>query len=249
MLKEALEFQYELGSKSVEASLLDLPDHRVLLVKPGGVCETLEKGRVIRRDEVSALASLILWCESNADAANQLDIWVAEKSVEVAGNFESAVDCNFASLPLAGSRAWLTLAEQRGKGVRQKDFVRLLRGPLADSFDSQYLRVFQSMDFQRKNDGGRTLSHKGESLGRSIESAAQGRDGEIPERITFRIPRFDFSGSPIVLITVAIEIDAEAETIMLLAVGDTFTQATKLALSDIREQLAKAIPGASVYLA
>ncbi len=248
MLKEALEFQYELGLKSVQASLIPLPDHRVLLVKPGGGSEVIEKGRVIRHDEVSTLASVVLWCETNA-AVGKLDIWVAEKSVKVAIDSESAVNCNFVSLQLDGSRAWSTLCEQRGKSIRQKEFVRLLRAPLADSFDNQYLRVFQSLDFKRKNDGGRTVSHKGESLGRAIESIAQGRDGEIPERITFRIPRFDFHGSPIVEITTAVEIDAEAETIMLLVVGDTLAFATRTALLDIREQLAKALPGASVYLA
>ena len=125
----------------------------------------------------------------------------------------------------------------------------MLRGPLADTFDPQHLRVLKNLDFTRKSDGSRSVTHKSESLGRSVELAAQSRDGDIPEVIVFQVPRFDFEGSPTIHVKMAVEVDAEADLISLFVIGDAFTQGTRSALREIGEQVKDAVDYAEVYQA
>lgn len=244
MFKEALEFQHELGRRSVQPSLTDLPGNTVLLTKPDGTSTVLTKDRTLRKDKVSSLRSLADWCSGK----EALDVWVRERVIEAINYPTVPNQVDSVSLPLTHSQAWQTLAGWNKKGFKQKEAVRLLRGQLADTFDEQHLRVFKSLDFSRRNDGTRSVTHTGESLGRSIELQAQGKDGAIPERIAFQLPVFDFEESPKVTVVMAVEVDAEAETISLFAVGDAFTQGERAALKSLRETLAKDIPEASVYL-
>lgn len=244
MLKEALEFQHELGRKSVDAKLLDLPGNKVLLTKAGGVTEVLDKDRTLRKDKVSSLASFIAWSEGKDD----LDVWVRDKLVQAYHKPTVPHDVDSLSLELTHSNAWQNLASWNGQTRKQKEAVRILRGPLADTFDEAHLRVFKSLDFSRRSDGSRNVSHVGESLGRSIETKAQTSQGAIPERMVFNLPCFDFAESPTVTIVMAVEVDPEAETIALLAVGDSFRQALRSALQNIRDTLDEKLPDAAVYL-
>lgn len=244
MLKEALEFQHELGRKSAEARLLNLPGNKALLTKPDGTAEVLEKDRTLRRDTVSSLASFVAWCEGK----DGVDVWVREKIVQAIHNPTVPNDVDTLTLALTHSHAWLALGGWNGQTRKQKDAVRLLRGPLADTFDEVHLRVFKSLDFSRRSDGSRNVSHVGESLGKSIETKAQASQGAIPERIAFQVPCFDFAESPSVTIIMAVEVDPEAETIALFAVGDSFAQGVRAALQSIAAKLDEQLPDAAVYL-
>lgn len=246
MLKEALDFQHELGKKACEAKLLDLPENMVLLVKPGGETQVLDKGNAQRKDNVATLGSLIDWCMVNG-AEDGLDVWVSEKHVEAVNDFAHPSNTDKARLTLTASKAWESLTAWNGTGRRQKDTVRTLRGPLAGTFEDQHLRVFKNLDFTRKSDGSRNVTHKSESLGRSVELAAQSREGDIPEVIVFQVPRFDFEGSPTVHVKMAVEVDAEADLISLFVIGDAFVQGTRAALREIAEKIKGAVEYAEVY--
>ena len=247
MIEQALAFQHALGKKSNDPKTLDLPGNKLLLVHPDGKSEIFDKGDALRDDKVASLSSLIDWCSNNG-ADGFLDVWVSEKTVVAVNNYGDPASTDKATLQLVGSRAWETLAWWNGKGFKQKEAVRLLRGPLADTFDGQHLRVLKNLDFTRKSDGSRTASHKGESLGRSVEAATQSRDGDIPEVIAFTVPRFDFEGSPTITIKMAVEVDGEADTISLFVIGDAFVQGTRSALNEIKNDLADSIDFANVYL-
>lgn len=247
MLSEALKFQHELGKQAVNPRTLDLPGNKLLLVKPGGESEIIEKGLAQRNDSVASLASMIDWCHNNGQD-EELDVWVSEGSVVAVNNYIEPSMTNRATLKLTNSKAWQALSDWCGKGFKQKESVRTLRGPLADTFDPQHLRVLKNLDFTRKSDGSRSVTHKGESLGRSVETAAQSKDGDIPEVIAFTVPRYDFEGSPTVVVKMAVEVDAEADLISLFVIGDAFIQGTRAALNEIKDQLVRSIEFANVYL-
>lgn len=247
MIEQALAFQHSLGKKSAEAKTLDLPGNKLLLVKPSGESEIIDKGPALRNDRVASLASLVDWCGNNG-IEEQLDVWVSDKLVLAVNGYNNPASTDKATLSLRESSAWATLLLWNGQGRKQKEAVRLLRGPLADTFDPQHLRVLKNLDFTRKSDGSRSVTHKGESLGRSVEAASQSRDGDIPEVIAFTVPRFDFEGSPTVFIKMAVEVDAEADTISLFVIGDAFVQGTRAALNEIKTDLDDMIEFANVYL-
>lgn len=246
MLKEALQFQHELGKAACCAKLLDLPDSKVLLVKPGGDTQILDRDRPLRKDSVATLGSLIDWLDE-VGAGRNVDVWVSDSSAMAVADFEVPTTSDSVTLPFKHSRAWLALADWNGKGIRQKEAVRILRGPLFDTFDGNHLRVFKSLDFNRKNDGSRTVSHKGESMGKSVEAAAQSKDGDIPEVIAFTVPCYDFEESPKVIVKMAVEVDPEAETISLFVMGDSFIQGVRASLAEIKERIEGAA-SANVYL-
>lgn len=246
MLKEALEFQHQLGAKSVQPSLVDLPSNKALLTKADGTSEILVKDRSLRKDSVSSLASLVNWCETY-DAPG-LDIWVRENGVVAIYDFEQPHETDSVTLKLTHSLAWQSLVNWCNAPRKQKEAVRTLRGALGGTFDDAHLRVFRCLEFKRRNDGGRTSGHAGESLGKSIEALAQSAQGDIPERMVFSLPCFDFSDSPTVQVLVAVEVDPEAETISVIAVGDSFKRATQVALLEIKESIAERVAGAQVYL-
>lgn len=246
MLKEALDFQFEMGKRACEAKLVDLPENMVLLVKPGGETQVLEKGNAQRKDNVATLGSLIDWCMTNG-AEDALDVWVSEKHVEAVNDFAHPSHTDRARLTLSPSKAWESLVAWNQTGRKQRETVRLLRGPLANTFDDQHLRVLKNLDFTRKSDGSRNVTHRSESLGRSVELAAQSREGDIPEVIAFQVPRFDFEGSPTVHVKMAVEVDAEADLISLFVIGDAFAQGTRAALREIADKIAGTVEYAEVY--
>lgn len=247
MIKEALEFQFEQGKAFASAMCIELPENKVLLVKPGGETQILDKGPAVRKDSVATLKSFIDWCLMNGSEL-LLDVWVSESRVDAVNDFINPHACDRVSLRLTHSKAWETIASWNQKAFKQREAVRLLRGPLADTFDPQHLRVFKTLDFTRKNDGARSVSHKGESMGRSIEIAAQGREGEIPEVVVFELPCFDFEESPRVHVKMAVEVDADNETIGLFVIGDAFIQGTRAALSEIAGKIKQSVGHAEVYL-
>jgi len=246
MLKEALSFQHELGKQACDVKLVDLPENQVLLVKPGGETQVMSKGNAQRKDVVATLGSLIDWCMTNG-AEDSLDVWVSTANVEAVNDFEHPDHTDRVKLPLVASKAWESLVQWNGSGRKQKDTVRLLRGQLAGTFDELHLRVFKNLDFTRRSDGNRSVTHKSESLGRSVELAAQSRDGDIPEVIVFQVPRFDYEGSPTVHVKMAVEVDAEADLISLFVIGDAFVQGTRAALREIAGDIKNAVDYAEVY--
>lgn len=247
MLKEALEFQHGLGKAAMEPVRVELPGNK-LLINIGGEHQTIDRDAPSRRDTVTTLASFIDWANNRPDD-QLLDVWVTPKHVEAVWNFAEPHKSERCRLPLEHSQAWKTLADWDGKSANQRETVRRLRGPLYDTYDVNYLRVFKAMDFGRKNDGARSVSHKGESMGKSVESLAQSREGDIPEVIAFSVPCYDFEGSPLVVVRMAVEVNADNEAIGLFAIGDTFIQGIRASQAEIRTTIAGKVPVANVYQA
>lgn len=245
MLKEAFSLLIDLGKQSVSTQLVGLPGGGTLLVRPDRTTEVLPEPPEYGITRLTSIESLVLWAGEN----QVTEVFVKHGMIEAYANRSKKSERRIATVELHLSTAMLALQAWFGTAKRQQSVVRDLRSTLADTFDSRYLAVFRSLDFTRRNDGSRKIGHTGESLGKSIESAAQSQYGEVPERMTFSVPLWSFDGAPRVAIQTAIEIDAENETIYLMPVGDTVAQATNSAIAAMVETLRNSLPETFVYRA
>lgn len=236
MLKDALAYLADLATKSVAPQLVKLPGNKVAFHIPGREADILDGDRDNRKDTVSTLNSFELWIR-DIGTDRDIDIWVRGEQL--------VAECDACEPHLVDKlrmhlveSAQMKQLREFGKGVGQVAFVRHLRSLLAESYDEKLLPIFRALDFKRLDQTARDVRHTRESLGRSIELEAQSRNGEIPEKMRFQIPVWDFISSPVCTVDLAVEIDNPGERIILLPVADAFTAAIQSAQLELQQRLA-----------
>ncbi len=235
MLKEALAYLADLAVKGVTPQLMDLPGNKRLLWVPGSEAQELEGNRTLRRDTVGNLSSFEAWIRA-VGGDRDCDIWVRHDRIVAYVDPTEPHLVDSAKMPLNESEQLKTLRSWK-TGVNQQTFVRQLRTTFAELYDEKLLPVFRVLDFKRGSMTSRDVSHRGESLGRSIEELAQSRNGAIPEKMRFNVPLWDFVSSPMAMIDMAIECDNVGERLILLPIGDAFTTAVQTAQLELCERL------------
>jgi hypothetical protein len=131
---------------------------------------------------------------------------------------------------------------------KQKLVVTTLRDQLFGSTESGLLGKLRSLDFTRRNDGTKTIEHGRESMGRSIELAVQSKNGEIPEKVTFRIPMFasrDFSKF-IATCDCSLDLDASMEAIRFVPTGDQLESAIEYSILHVADTIREGLDAAGL---
>jgi hypothetical protein len=220
MLKEFVDSIVGLAHKSKSPSCVDLPGNKVLLLH-GDTSETLEKDRKTHSDCVASLQSLIDWSYDRLD----LVFKVSDSGIVATSNRDYPHESDSATLSLEKSAAYADLLDwcKSPRGVSLT--VKGLRTKLAGTFDPGYLSIFKRLDFQRRNDGTKSASHTGESMGKMVEMAAQSGAGEIPEVILFRVKLFSGLDISLYDLRFAVTVDPNAELVSITPVGDCIMDA------------------------
>ncbi len=241
MLKEFVDSIVALARTSAAPSTVDLPNNKMLLVVDGSV-ETLIKDRRTHSDVVLSLPSFIEWCLDRDD----LVIKVSNDRIFAVSNRDIQHESDSAVLGLQQSNAYADLLDWCKTPRTVSATVKGLRTKLAGTHDTSYLSVFKRLDFTRKNDGSKSVTHTGESMGKLVEMAAQSGAGEIPEVLSFRVRLF--AGLPVsdYDLRFAVNVDASTEVISIAPVGDCIVDAHQSTRVELVERLKAEYPQAMV---
>jgi len=242
MIADAIKLLVELGRKSKDVQQVKLPGGRLLTLWG----EDTEIGPMDApgiKDELTTLADLERWLMDYATDEGSPVVFVSATAIKAIVNRE---------LPHERKEAWVSperspafealLACKQPAGVKHREFVRMLRGPLAGTIDDKWLKIFRKMNFSRLAQTERGIAASGEKLGRSVETAAQSIEGELPETMTFTVDVWQLPELTRQPVRCAVEIDAETETIRLLPVADELEQALDRARRQIVTWLNEHVP-------
>jgi hypothetical protein len=250
MLAEFVNRIAEMAKGSEAIQTVQVPGGN-LLVRHGSDVSSVAQDRKLDTLRVSDRAGLLNWCqhtrESDENASELLELSIVVRRTQVlATKFPGlwkAEQCQWLLNPSAAVEA---LTQWVAEPCSLKQVVRMLRTDLSGTFTGDYLSVFRRLDFSRKNDGTRSVSHKGESLGRSIEAVAQSSAGDIPELLVFTVPLWNNCAAKSAKLTFALEVDASTELLSINVVSDCVASAYIEAGAELVGELQKAIPEALV---
>lgn len=244
MLKELYQQVVADAQKSVVPKLIDLPGGKVLLYVPGSEPEVLDKDCVLHADVVSSTESMLDWCGCYDEA--DLVVKVFRGHVVVAANRTAAHLADMLQFDLTPTRAFADLLGWVDRPRTQQQVVAALRTTLDGTFDEKLLPIFRRLDFQRKNDGSKSITHTGESLGKSIEARAQTASGEIPETVVFNTTVYSNIVTPPVYLQFALDVDPTNELIKIAPIGDCIGDAYQVCSRSIVADLKMKLPRALV---
>lgn len=245
MLKELYQQVVHDTKNAMVPKLIDLPGGNVLIYTPGGESQVLSKDYAVHSDVVSSTESMLDWCERYDE--EDLVVKVYAHRIEVAANRDLAHRLCTVQFALAHTRAMSDLLAWIERPRTQQQVVSAMRTALAGTFDEpKLLPIFRRLDFTRKNDGGKSIAHTGESLGKSIEARAQSVSGEIPETLVFDLNVYSNILAPAVALRFALDVDATQELIRITPVGDCIADAYKIVSRAIVADLKSKLPTALV---
>lgn len=237
MLKEFVGAIEELARSAAGAEIVDLPNNEMLVLY-GNTVDKYQRNRKTHKDNVASLQSLIDWSLDRED----LVFKVSDVDVVVVSNRDMPHESDSASLSLQRSAAYADLLDWCKSPRSVAQTVKGLRTKLAGTFDSGYASVFARLDFKRRNDGTKSASHTGESMGKMVEAAAQSSAGEIPEVILFRVKLFAGVAISEYDLRFAVTVDPNAETITVAPVGDCIQDAHQGTRLELLARLKKEFP-------
>lgn len=246
MLKELYQAIFADAVKSVSPKTLDLPGGKLLLVVPGESSIQIDKDDVQCHDRVSSFDSMTEWCSRYEE--DKLVVQVHGDRVFVSANRTSPTKLNTVRFDLVQTKALSDLIDWMNRPRTQSQVVAGLRTSLSGTFDPSILPIFRRLDFQRKNDGSKTVSHTGESLGKSVEARAQTASGEIPDNLIFDLNLYSNVSTTIVTLRFALDVDAVNELIRIAPVGDTLNDAFRSTGLHLVQMIKQDLPKALVIL-
>lgn len=244
MLKELYEAIVSDAHMAMKPQLLAIPGGQVMVLAPGREPEIRDLDRNVHRDKVASVASLTDWCETYDQA--ELVVKVFNDLITVDASRDLAHENDQVGFKLCHSKAFADLLLWIERPRSNAAVVTALRTSLYGTYDDKYLPVFRRLDFTRRNDGSKSVSHTGESLGKSIEAKAQSASGEIPEVLTFNLFLFNNVICPSVDLRFAVDVDANAELIKLTPISDCIPVAFQVTKRAIVDDLQSKLPNALV---
>lgn len=233
MLRDFLNGILELSGRAEEPRTLKLPDGRLLYEMPSGTTGEVAMLRNIH-DAVDSYQSLVDF--AGAFAA-PLVFHVGRTSARAYIDRERdgpRVECELA---YRRSAAFECLLDWYGSPKTVRQVVRALRGPLDQTCTDEYRGIFKRLDFSRRNDGSRSATHTGESMGRTIEAKAQSSAGEIPEVVVFDCVLFANLPVESYELRFAVEVDPDSEKVGIHPIGDCIDVAIQATRNDVAARL------------
>jgi hypothetical protein len=245
MLQEALTYLVGLGRSTCEVHKIALPGNRVLVVKPNGECEEMERDRTVRSDRVRSIADLTDWVAWLGASGLEVECFVQPALVTLAISREDVIT-DRAEVALTHSVEWMAVQQLLKGPVSQKDFLKLLRGPLARAIKPSMVSIFRSITFRSTS----TTDRGASTLGRSVESAVASANGDIPEHLDLEVAVFDpaIASLSTATLTLCIDTNFEAERFEIYPLGDTLGVALTGAISEIRGLLTAGLPEKSMVV-
>lgn len=237
----------DLAKQGTATEKIKLPGGKLLLRFSDGLSQTMDCDRTTTSVHTSELESLIEWCGDDGECieSGELRILIGSGCVTAIA-WQGLYRESRSVLGYRLSAALEDLEDWCGDPRSLKQVVAALRTELSGCFSGDYLSVFRRMDFSRKNDGTKSVSHKGESLGRSVETLAQSAAGDIPEQLVFTLPIYDNIPCDPSKLIFALDVDPSTETIQIAAVSDCVERAKRAARQQLKSIIQDAIPGALV---
>jgi len=136
-----------------------------------------------------------------------------------------------------------------GKRFTVRDAVKLLRFDLHGTGVDSVISAIRKIDFTRKSDGGASVDHGRETLGRSVEAAVQQADS-IPEEFRVTTPVYSNPGLKdlsTVTVRCGVYLDMQGECIEIRVLADEIQGAICAAQTAIGDALCAALPGVPVF--
>lgn len=245
MIQEALTYLVGLGRSTCEVHKIALPGNRMMIVKPNGECEEMERDRKVRSDRVRSIADLNDWVAWLGATGLDVECFVQPALVTLAISREDAIT-DRAEVALTHSVEWMAVQQLLKGPVTQKDLLKLLRGPLARSIKPSMVSIFRSITFRSTS----TTDRGASTLGRSVDLAVASSAGDIPEFLDLQVAVFDpaIASLSTATVTLCVDTNFESERFEIYALGDTLGVALTQAISEIRGLLTAGLPEKSMVV-
>jgi hypothetical protein len=231
LIADALKYLVSLGQKSAEIKTVQLPGGRRLTAW-GEDTEICPDDPEPINDVLTTMADLEQWLIDYATDEGAPVVFVGANRITALCHREREHEKLSCKVPLEHSKAWHSVLKLLG-GMKHREFVRELRGPLNGAVDPKYLPIFRNLDFARASSVARGVTNTGEKLGRSVESLAQSASGEIPDQLQVTLPVYRLDAISNQVVRCGVEIDPDNETIRFIPVGDDLEEAIDMARRQI----------------
>lgn len=238
MLKEFVEAIGGLAIRSVEPKLLkDAVDPRTAYLVANGVCTPTPVQPPLLKAPVETFESLFDAIKTfGGEAAS---VWHDRHCV--VAMFDNADRLEGARLALRMSDQFKALTSLP-KAFDQRSLILFLKRNLAGAVDDTLISIFRKLDFQKREEGGATIKHAEESLGRGIHAAVTGA-AEIPEFLTATVivysnPEIRFA----VTVRLSVDIDVQRCVIELTPLPDEIERAILMTQEYIGSTLLEMAP-------
>jgi hypothetical protein len=245
VIKEAIEFVLGVGRDGEKPTLTQLPGNKVMVTR-GGTEMILDENRRSRADKVADVESLLEWLKLESLAESTVEIQVNAREIVICAGYEEP-SRSICTMPLEKSPAMKLLESWLQTAFVQRQIVRALRGPLWGLCNPGYLAIFKSIDFARAKSNKANLTHASESLGRSVENAAQSSAGAIPEELVFDMTAYLIS-VPVDPTTVrfALDVEHDVEKFNLSPIGIAWDEMAASERRQIADWFKGQVPAATV---
>jgi hypothetical protein len=245
MLQEALTYLVGLGRSTGEVHKHALPGNKLMVVRPDGEFEILDRDRKERSDRVRSLSDLLDWVTWLGPTGLEVECFIQPALVTLAIDREGVVT-DRADVALTHSVEWLAMQQLLKGPVSQKELLKLMRGPLARAIKPSMLGIFRSITFRSSS----TTDRGSSTLGRSVDLAVASSAGDIPEHLDLELPVFDPAIAPLgtATITLCVDTNFEAERFEIYPLGDSLGVALTQTISEIRGLLTTGLPETSMVV-
>lgn len=237
MLKEFIESISRMATEAVEPKVIPIPgDVRSQIMRLGETFTLATVPPPLRKHEVHTLFDLVEAVK--AYKGSVASVWHDHSGIvailDDADRLDRVDMCLCESEQLATLRKLPRKFDQRG-------LITFLKRDLAGATSDAIIATFRGISFRRSDAGTGAVSHGGESLGRSVESAVEGT-GEIPERLLVEVPIYANLGLRVRRqISLDLEVDSREATFTLAVLPDEIVTAIQKMQDQIKAMLCELI--------
>lgn len=217
---------------------------QVFLQQPGGAIEAIHREPCARDgahlETIADVLKLLLEDEIAVDP----EVWIDGERITVILDGADRHDRVHCPLILTGRFKAVLDLDRKAVPMTSAEVLRLLRFELHGPHNEKLIPAFRRVNFQRRSEGGATIEHGKEALGRSIEAQVQQVE-LIPETFSVHVPVFATPGAQDFAppIRIGIHIDHQQESFTLRPLADETRQASFVAIGEIRNTIADALDG------
>lgn len=244
MIRDALQYLAELGKKTGDIRTLDMPGHDLLVVTPDGTAAQYTKpspARTHQLDSLEAFRDVML----SMSISNEATVWHDEEVVR--GLLGDQYREDQITLPLVKSEQFESLERAQHSWLDQRQLVETLRSTWRGVMPDPLLPMVRRVEFKRTSDGGRSLEHGKESLGKGVEAEVSAL-GEIPEYVQATCLVYQTAG---VIFRCQVEccltVDVDNQRFMIAPIPGKIEEAITAAAAWIGETLRSELDGIEVF--
>lgn len=191
MLAEFVKSIVDLTNKAASFREVDLPGGKKRLIQtPTGELREVDippDDRVYLAGDLDSLVRLL------GDADTDPIVFVAtvpgESRLPVRAFYDKHDRRDSVAMAIGLSNALAALFSL-GNWTDHKTVVQTLRDYLYDAAPADLIGTMRTLEFNRRNDGSRSVEHGRESLGRAVENEVKAKNGALPETVQLNLPFF-----------------------------------------------------------